>query len=155
MTSTVRPYVDIRMGAPVGYVCKRCGGPSPVGVGYAAPGAAAAAASEGLTRCQCGYSVRADAECGSPAMTWASEQRARRQWERATMDRLRVVQESVRYLCGGESAAIFIRSCLPEQQRLSPEGMWLTRERLEDARAYVDALLAATDTGEESGSVRP
>lgn len=43
-----------------GYVCKRCGGPAPVGVGYAAPGSEAAAASEGLTRCACGYSVHAD-----------------------------------------------------------------------------------------------
>lgn len=62
-----------------GYVCKRCGGPSPQGVGYAAPGVEAAAASAGLTRprysssdsgsgdaeritwrCACGYSVHAD-----------------------------------------------------------------------------------------------
>lgn len=40
-----------------GFVCKRCHGPSPQGVGYAAPGVEAAAASEGLTRCACGYSV--------------------------------------------------------------------------------------------------
>ena len=40
-----------------GYICKRCHGPAPVGVGYVAPGVEAAAASEGLTRCACGYSV--------------------------------------------------------------------------------------------------
>ena len=47
--------------AACGYVCKACGGPAPQGVGYAAPGSEAAAASEGLTRCACGYSVHADA----------------------------------------------------------------------------------------------
>lgn len=47
-----------------GYVCKSCGGPSPVGVGYAVPGAAAEEASAELDACACGYSVRpvADAE---------------------------------------------------------------------------------------------
>jgi len=47
--------------AACGFVCKRCGGPAPVGVGYAAVGVEAAAASEGLTRCACGYSVHPDA----------------------------------------------------------------------------------------------
>lgn len=40
-----------------GYICKRCHGPAPVGVGYVANGADAAKASAGLTRCACGYSV--------------------------------------------------------------------------------------------------
>ena len=40
-----------------GYICKRCHGPAPVGVGYVANGADAAQASAGLTRCACGYSV--------------------------------------------------------------------------------------------------
>lgn len=40
-----------------GFICKQCHGPSPLGVGYAAPGADAEAASQGLTRCACGYSV--------------------------------------------------------------------------------------------------
>jgi len=61
--------------AACGFVCKRCGEPlppsgirsaggtneaAPQGVGYAAVGVEAAAASEGLTRCACGYSVHAD-----------------------------------------------------------------------------------------------
>ncbi len=45
-----------------GYICKRCGGASPVGVGYVANGVEAAQASEGLTRCACGYSVSPDVE---------------------------------------------------------------------------------------------
>lgn len=40
-----------------GYICKRCHGPAPVGVGYVAHGGDAAQASAGLTRCECGYSV--------------------------------------------------------------------------------------------------
>ena len=40
-----------------GYVCKRCGAPSPMGVGYTSYAAGAAAASRGLESCACGYSV--------------------------------------------------------------------------------------------------
>lgn len=45
---------------PTGYVCKRCGFPSPVGVGYAdAPPTDYTAAQLAVTSCPCGYSVRA------------------------------------------------------------------------------------------------
>lgn len=41
-----------------GYVCKRCDGPSPVGVGYAVTADGAAQASAAADTCPCGYSVR-------------------------------------------------------------------------------------------------
>lgn len=41
-----------------GYACKRCGGPSPMGIGYLADGAEAARLSAPLTVCGCGYSRR-------------------------------------------------------------------------------------------------
>lgn len=37
-----------------GYICKRCGGPSPVGVGYVSGGPAS-----DVDECPCGHSVRA------------------------------------------------------------------------------------------------
>jgi len=40
-----------------GYICKKCFGASPVGVGYVSDGSAAAAASASVTSCPCGYSV--------------------------------------------------------------------------------------------------
>lgn len=43
-----------------GYVCKKCGRPSPVGVGYVAPGKEAAEASAGITACECGHSMAVD-----------------------------------------------------------------------------------------------
>lgn len=39
-----------------GYICKKCGNPAPVGVGYAVPGCDAARASAHIFRCRCGYS---------------------------------------------------------------------------------------------------
>lgn len=39
-----------------GYICKRCGGPSPMGIGYADRRIGARAASQAVTACQCGYS---------------------------------------------------------------------------------------------------
>lgn len=42
-----------------GFVCKRCGGPSPVGVGYVDEGEGAAGRSAGLSACGCGWSVLA------------------------------------------------------------------------------------------------
>ncbi len=39
-----------------GYICKKCGQASPVGVGYVADGAAAAAVSAAITVCPCGNS---------------------------------------------------------------------------------------------------
>lgn len=39
-----------------GYICKECGGPAPIGVGYADNSPGARAKSEGLTECACGYS---------------------------------------------------------------------------------------------------
>lgn len=40
-----------------GYVCKRCGGPAPVGVGFASSAPGAAARSAMVDACPCGYSV--------------------------------------------------------------------------------------------------
>lgn len=40
----------------VGYICKSCGGPSPLGVGYVDNSAGAAERSAGRTRCDCGNS---------------------------------------------------------------------------------------------------
>lgn len=42
-----------------GYVCKRCGKPSPTGVGYVDNSDGAAERSDGLTRCECGHSQSA------------------------------------------------------------------------------------------------
>lgn len=42
-----------------GYVCKRCGGPAPVGVGFASSAPGAAARSAIRDACPCGYSVAA------------------------------------------------------------------------------------------------
>lgn len=39
-----------------GYVCKRCGTASPVGIGYVAPGEEAERASYDCFKCRCGYS---------------------------------------------------------------------------------------------------
>jgi len=39
-----------------GYVCKRCGTASPVGIGHVAPGEEAARASYDCFKCRCGYS---------------------------------------------------------------------------------------------------
>lgn len=38
-----------------GYICKQCGGPAPMGVGYASTEGAAEMSS--LKECACGYSV--------------------------------------------------------------------------------------------------
>lgn len=43
-----------------GYICKRCGGPAPVGVGYVVQGKPAEAASAYRSMCDCGYSRKAD-----------------------------------------------------------------------------------------------
>lgn len=39
-----------------GYICKQCGGPSPLGVGYADNTPGAYLASVPITVCECGYS---------------------------------------------------------------------------------------------------
>jgi len=44
----------------VGYVCKRCGGPAPVGVGYVSHAVDDAHASQGRMVCPCGYSMHPD-----------------------------------------------------------------------------------------------
>lgn len=41
---------------PCGYICKRCGGASPVGVGYTDHTPGALAQSQARTACDCGYS---------------------------------------------------------------------------------------------------
>lgn len=41
-----------------GYICKRCGGPAPTGIGYAVTGAAVAKGSAALSQCGCGYSLK-------------------------------------------------------------------------------------------------
>ena len=41
-----------------GYVCKACGNPSPLGIGYASHGKAAWLASQSLSECACGHSVK-------------------------------------------------------------------------------------------------
>lgn len=49
-----REIVDIR--AVPGYECKRCGGPSPAGVGYVVYGGAGV--TRNVSACKCGHSVR-------------------------------------------------------------------------------------------------
>jgi len=41
---------------PHGYICKSCGNPAPMGIGYVVGGLAAAQASESINCCLCGYS---------------------------------------------------------------------------------------------------
>ena len=41
-----------------GYVCKACGNPSPLGIGYVSHGKAAWLASQLLSECACGHSVK-------------------------------------------------------------------------------------------------
>ena len=48
----------LRTIAPAGYVCKRCGGPAPIGIGYASTAPGAHTASRALAVCGCGWSVR-------------------------------------------------------------------------------------------------
>lgn len=45
-------------GAFHGYVCKACGNPSPLGIGYVSHGNAAWLASHGISECACGHSVK-------------------------------------------------------------------------------------------------
>lgn len=49
----------LRAGGPLsaGYVCKRCGGPAPVGVGYVSTAPGAEVRSAMVDACPCGYSV--------------------------------------------------------------------------------------------------
>lgn len=49
------PHTIVRA-ADHGYVCKHCNEPSPMGIGFVAPGRDAAMASTALDACQCGYS---------------------------------------------------------------------------------------------------
>ena len=51
------PDMDAEREQEFGYICKACNGPAPAGIGYVADGADAAARSEGLTACECGYST--------------------------------------------------------------------------------------------------
>ena len=45
-------------GAFGGYVCKACGDPSPAGIGYASHGLTAWIASQSISECACGNSVK-------------------------------------------------------------------------------------------------
>lgn len=45
-------------GAFGGYVCKACGNPSPAGIGYASHGHTAWLASQSISECACGHSVK-------------------------------------------------------------------------------------------------
>jgi hypothetical protein len=56
-----------------GYICKACGEPSPVGVGYVADGAAAGQRSAGLTACECGHSRTATADQVAAPATAAAD----------------------------------------------------------------------------------
>lgn len=48
-----------------GFICKRCGGPCPVGIGYVDESAGAAERSAGLLACACGWSVTPCPQCES------------------------------------------------------------------------------------------
>lgn len=56
------PVDQVDASAGHGFICKKCAGPSPVGVGYVADGEAAAEASAGVTVCPCGNSRTAWAD---------------------------------------------------------------------------------------------
>lgn len=63
ITVNGRGYI-VDIGAAIGpkaagYVCKECGGPSPMGVGYVDFQPGATERSAGLTECACGHSQRA------------------------------------------------------------------------------------------------
>lgn len=41
-----------------GFICKKCEGPAPEGIGYIADGKQHAQASKNITTCPCGYSQK-------------------------------------------------------------------------------------------------
>ena len=59
---------------------------------------------------------------------------------------LRHIQESVRYLGevnGKQAAGMFLSDAYQHQARLSPEGMWIKRKHLVQAREFIDTLIGA------------
>ena len=54
----VLELLQIKLGAFGGYVCKACGNPSPAGIGYASHGHTAWLASQSISECACGHSVK-------------------------------------------------------------------------------------------------
>ena len=47
-----------------GYICKKCGKPSPLGIGYASHDQGAYERSKNLTQCECGYSQKPEKDQG-------------------------------------------------------------------------------------------
>lgn len=60
-SEAIAERVARKVARSAGFVCKQCGGPSPVGVGYVDITDGAAARSAGVTVCRCGHSVHAQA----------------------------------------------------------------------------------------------
>ena len=54
----VLELLQIKLSAFGGYVCKACGNPSPAGIGYASHGHTAWLASQSISECACGHSVK-------------------------------------------------------------------------------------------------
>ena len=54
-------HTEANAGHPTGYICKKCEGPAPVGVGYVLHGDVRTNPAEAakITACPCGQSVRA------------------------------------------------------------------------------------------------
>jgi|SRR5690625_299758 len=73
------------MNAP-GYICKRCGGPSPVGVGYTDYSRGARQASQSLTQCACGWSVDPAADDGPYTIDQAADALGMQPWELLAFD---------------------------------------------------------------------
>lgn len=63
MTNNTKSGFDTKekKGQAAGFVCKRCGEPSPVGIGYVSYADNAERKSRHLTRCACGYSCKPEA----------------------------------------------------------------------------------------------
>lgn len=75
-----------------------------------------------------------------------NERRKQREIDDGRRNELRHIQESVRYLGevnGKQAAGMFLSDAYQHQARLSPEGMWIKRKHLIQAREFIDTLIGA------------
>ncbi len=101
-----------------------------------------------LTQAESRYVALIEAGDLTPAAAWAAhledtrkEREAERQIDQGRRDTVTRIAECVRHLEGGDvEAEVFVRAFYPHEQRFLAEGMWLTRERIHAAIAYLSVL---------------